>query len=114
MNVENLTVKFMSALRDAPKGPNQWAEKSAQEICEGLKFSNAEFKSVIDYAFHKKLIERTGKNDGHYRVRLGANEENWFSSHSTQFHQTWHGQLIFAVLAGMTVAFLAWKFGWLS
>jgi hypothetical protein len=82
MNIEKLTVKFVSTLRDTPKGPNQWAEKSAQEICEGLKFSKTEFKSVIDYAFHGKLIEMTGKKEGHDRVRLGVNADEWLSKNT--------------------------------
>jgi hypothetical protein len=76
MNVEKRTIKFMSALRDAPKGPNQWAERSAQEICRGLKFSNEEFQSVIDYAFHGKLIEKSGSESA-TRIRFGANANEW-------------------------------------
>ena len=74
---EQLASKFLRALEAAPKESNQWSAKSAQEIREGLKFSNEEFKSVIDYAFHGKLIEMTKKTDGFMRVRLGQNADGW-------------------------------------
>jgi hypothetical protein len=110
---EQLASKFLRALEAEPKVSNQWSAKSAQEICKGLKFSNGEFQSVMDYAFHNRLIEKSGSNTA-TRVRFGENAEGYLSKNSTPFYHTWYGQLIFAVLAGLIVAFLSWKLGWLS
>jgi hypothetical protein len=79
---EQLASKFLRALESAPKESNQWSAKSAQQICERLKFSNKEFQNVMDYAFHGKLIEMTKKTDGFMRVRLGQNANGWLDKNT--------------------------------
>jgi hypothetical protein len=106
-STEQLASRFLRALQAAPKESNQWSTKSAEEICESLRFSNEEWKRVIDYMWHDRIIEITKKNDSFTRVRIGAAGESWLSKNGPFWTYERRNLAIIAVLTLIGV-FLAW------
>ena len=96
----------MSAVRDSPKESTQFTEKTAQEICKGLKFSNEEFQSVMDYAFHNRLIEKRGSQSS-TPVRFGQNADDWLSK-NTESWSLDRRLVVITIIVGLVGVVLAY------
>ena len=101
-----LTRKLMRAIEAEPKRPNQWCERTLEQLCEFIGIKEKEFKPLVDYAFHKRLIALVRSGDGHI-VRIGDGYDDW-TDRNEPFWNFERRNVIIGTVLLLIAVFLAW------